>query len=206
MWVVVGLFATRQQSQSSQFSSESSVTQQDSSSVSSASPEETSNSQEFVQSQDSNNSIPEPVVTKVPSPAPYFPPPSSISQEQAVELIDTWLQAKRVMFAPPYNRQAADEITTGEHYKKAVGMNGTIDWLKSSNAYYKYGVQNIEGVDIFAVNDNQATIQLRVTEDRTFYRNGKIDAKETDFKTRRVRYSLELSDGQWKIASSQILH
>lgn len=110
------------------------------------------------------------------------------------------------MFAPPYNRNPALELTTNEQYQKVAGAKGTIDWLQSNKAYYKYGVIKIDGIDQFAANGDKATIQVRVTEERTLYKsNGKIDPNETDFKTRTVRYNLQLVDGSWKIASSQIL-
>jgi serine/threonine-protein kinase len=204
--VVGGLFVTRQPSPSTQASSQQSVAQQNISPDPAASDSADSSSPTFVQPQVPSNSAPVPVVAEVPSQTQYSPPPSSISQEEAVGLIDAWLQAKQVMFAPPYDRQVAAEITTGEQYDKAVGLNGTIDWLENNNAYYRYGIQKIEGVDQFVANANQATIQVRVTEDRTLYRNGKVDPNETDFKTRTVRYNLQLTYGQWKIANYRILN
>lgn len=142
----------------------------------------------------------------VPGQVPYFPQTASISQQEAVNLIAAWLKAKQVMFAPPYSREPATELTTGEQYVKTAGPNGSIDWLENNNAYYKYGVQNIDGVDRFVTNGNQATIQVRVSEDRTLYKNGNIDRNETDFKTRTARYNLQLVDGQWKIADLQIFN
>ncbi|MCL1469125.1 IMS domain-containing protein [Argonema antarcticum] len=128
-----------------------------------------------------------------------------ISQEEAVNLIQRWLQAKRVMLAPPYNRQIAAEITTGEQYDKTAGPDGSIDWLEKNNAYYRFGVQKIDGVERLVTNGNEATIQVRVTEDRTLYKDGKIDPNETDFKTRTVVYNLQLLNGTWKIVSYKII-
>jgi len=208
--VVVSLFVTRQQSPSTQPLPQASVAQQNSSSVSAApSPQSSASSvaigsQPFVQPQVPSNSAP--AAVQIPSQTQYSPQPPSISQQDAIGLVNAWLQAKQVMFASPYNRQPATEITTGEQYDKTAGANGTIDWLANNNAYYRYGVQNIDGVDRFAANGNQATIQVRVTEERTLYKNGNIDPNETDFKTRSVRYNLQLVDGRWKIASSQIIN
>lgn len=215
LFFLVGLSLTKQQTPSTQISSPQLV-KQDISLAPSISDRDTSISRLSKQIQESNLSTPEPInelpsptpapepIKEIPNPTPDFTP-SSISQKQAVKLINSWLEAKKVMFAPPYNRAIAAEITTGEQYRKALGLNGLIAQLKSDNAYFHYGIQKIDSVDRFTAESNQATIQVKITEDRILYRNRKIDARETDFKTRAVRYKLRLVNGQWKIASSRIL-
>jgi hypothetical protein len=155
------------------------------------------------------------VATRSPNPLPSSSPSisqaipnssSSIVQEEAVNLVNAWLKAKRVMFAPPYNRQIAADLITGGQYEQVAGSNGSIDWLKSNNAYYKFGVQKIDGVDQFVASGEQATLQVKITEDRTLYKNGQIDPNETDFKTRVVVYNLQRINGRWKIASTRILN
>ena len=131
---------------------------------------------------------------------------TSITQQAASDVINHWLQAKRVMFAPPYDSQVAAELTTGDQYEKTAGTEGSINALKKDGQYYKYGVQKIDGIDNFSASGERATIQVKVTEDRTLFNpNGKIDSKQTDFKTRTVRYNLQFVDGQWKIADNQII-
>ncbi len=131
---------------------------------------------------------------------------TSITRQAASDVIDRWLQAKRVMFAPPYDSQPAAELTTGEQYEKTAGTEGSINALKKDGQYYKYGVQKIDGIDNFSASGERAAIQVKVTEDRTLFNpNGKIDSKQTDFKTRTVRYNLQFVDGQWKIADNQII-
>jgi serine/threonine protein kinase len=174
------------------------------------------------------NSVPQPPITNEqpnnppespnpePSEAPINPPDnnspspdggsgltSTITQEQAQGLINNWLQAKRVMFAPPYDSQPAEELTTGSQYNS---VNGSINSLKNDGQYYQYGVQKIDSVDEFSVDGEQAIIQVQVTEERTLFdRNGNVIPKETDFKTRTVRYNLQFVDQSWKIASTEIL-
>lgn len=143
-----------------------------------------------------------PASASAQSSAPAQPPSQavSITQAQAVNLINQWLQAKQQVFAPPYNTQSVAELTTGELAAELVKPQGTVAWLKKNNAYYRFGVQKIESVERFLTNGAKATIEVRVTEDRTLYRNGKVDSSRTDFQTRLVRYSLQFSNGQWKIA------
>ncbi|GAB1541816.1 hypothetical protein NUACC21_44890 [Scytonema sp. NUACC21] len=131
----------------------------------------------------------------------------AINEREARNLINRWLQAKRVMFAPPYDSQPAAELTTGTQYTSTAGDEGSISSLKKDGHYYKYGVQNIDSVEEFSVNGDEAVIQVKVTEERTLLdRNGNILPKETDFKTRTVRYSLQFINERWKIASTEIIN
>jgi serine/threonine-protein kinase len=161
----------------------------------------------FLQSSTPSPSIATPSV----SPPASFSEPSvspsvmSISQSEAINLVQRWLEAKKVMFAPPYNREIADEITTGVMYEKTAGFDGSINWLQNNNAYYRYGLIRIDGVDRFVERGDRAEIQLRITEDRTLVKNGRVDPEQTDFKTRPVIYYLELVNGTWKIADNQII-
>ncbi|NJR58750.1 MAG: DUF4101 domain-containing protein [Cyanobacteria bacterium CRU_2_1] len=150
--------------------------------------------------------IPAPVPTPVPAPVPTpVPFQASISQQDAVGLVNAWLQAKRVMFAPPYDSQVAQQVATGLLLTDLTKSEGAIDWLRTNNARYQFGVQKVESVERFAANGDQATIELWVTEDRTLYVNGQVDPNETDFKTRLISYSLQQVSGTWKIADYKLL-
>lgn len=146
-----------------------------------------------------------PVAAKPPAPAPQSQPPvgaeaaGSISQQQAVELVSQWLQAKSKILAPPFDQQLAAKLTTGELYSDLTQANGVITWLKNNQAYYRFGVQKAEAVKKFAASDNKATLEVNVTEERTLYQNGKIVPNQTDFQTRLMRYTLESQAGEWKI-------
>ncbi|NET27807.1 IMS domain-containing protein [Okeania sp. SIO1I7] len=149
---------------------------------------------------------PSPKSTTSPqSQTPKTPLVNSISEIEAKKLIETWLEAKGKMFSPPYNSQIAKELTTGYFYEKTAGINGSINWLKSNKAYYKYGIQRLESVEQFFADRDIATIKVRITEEYSLYRNGKIDPSETDFKTLTIIYNLKLVDGQWKISNSRTL-
>jgi ARC6-like, IMS domain len=125
---------------------------------------------------------------------------ASFTPEQAVGLITQWLQAKQQIFAPPFNRDLATELTTGELYVALVEQNGVMDWLQDNEAYYRFGVQDIGAVERFAANNNRATIEVEVTEERTLYQNGNVNPDYTNFDTELVRFSLESVNGNWRIA------
>ncbi|NEP83905.1 MAG: DUF4101 domain-containing protein [Okeania sp. SIO3B3] len=142
---------------------------------------------------------------------PNFPtPPStelvtSISQQQAQELIQNWLKAKKEIFAPPYNQKLAAELTTGKVYENIVASNGAIAWLKENNAYYQYKVQKIDSIEYFSSQENQATIQVKVTEEYQLFKNDKLETTRSGFAQLTVIYNLKFIEGKWKIASSQII-
>jgi len=144
-----------------------------------------------------------PVTNNSPSTSSTSPQQApSLTQEQAVDLIERWIQAKRELFAAPFNRQLAAELITGKLYGETLGSEGSIAWLENNGAYYRYGVQKLDSVEQFFVSGSDATIEVIVIEERTLYKkNGTIDAGNTALDTRLVRYTLQADNGQWKIAA-----
>ncbi|NET27964.1 ARC6/PARC6 family protein [Okeania sp. SIO1I7] len=151
---------------------------------------------------------PSPISPAPPKPSPVKTPVSSqpspkpsISRQKAVNLIQKYLEAKKVMFAPPYNRQILAEIGTSEFYEKAVGG---IDWLQRNGAYYRYNVQRVDSVQEFVSQGNEATIKVRITEDYTLYNSdGSIDGSSSNFRTLTVIYNMRLINGNLKISASK---
>lgn len=119
---------------------------------------------------------------------------------KAADLITLWLNSKSQIFAPPFDRALLGDLTTGILYADSLKA---INFLLENNAYYQYGVQKVESIERFAASGNKATIEVKVTEDTTLYKNGKI--LESSFNTKLVRYNLEYWDGIWKIANSQVM-
>lgn len=150
---------------------------------------------------------PPPVVLPVTpiDPVPIPQTPASITQREAVGLIETWLDAKQEIFASPYSYQSVKALTTGPLYADLTKADGPIEWLKKNGAYYRYGVQRVESVEKLSSQGNKASIEVWVTEERTLYKkDGTIDPNESDLTTSLVRYSLERVQGQWKIADYRV--
>ncbi|WP_414577751.1 protein kinase domain-containing protein [Anabaena sp. CCY 9402-a] len=196
--VIGGLWITRP----SETQTSSTPVETNASSTSVSTPQQQQQQQQQQQIQSPNPPVEEPINQRPPVEEPQFSSPnSSITQQEAVALIQNWQEAKRVLFAPPYDRQRGAELTTGEAYRKNIGSGSSQEWLENNNSYYRYGVQRIDSVRRFVANDNQATIEVVITEDRKLYRNGKlITDKNTAFETVLVRYSLQKENGQLKIA------
>jgi serine/threonine protein kinase len=188
-FVVAGLFLTRPQPSEPPIAS---------SPTPSASSPPTSSTLQAVQTQTTNN--PNQTVTSVPSQQFSSAPVPSISQQEAVNLINNWLQAKAKVFSSPFERSLAANFTTDVLYYDITKPGGSIDWLRANNAFYRFGLRKVESVEQFVTNGDEATIVTTVIEDRTFFVKGKIDKTQTDFTTKSLRYTLKKTDGRWKIA------
>jgi serine/threonine protein kinase len=125
---------------------------------------------------------------------------TSLTEAEAVRLIRNWADAKRQIFAPPFDRDLAGQYLTGKVLHNNVKPGGSIDWLNENNAYYTYGVQEIEPAGKFSSVDDQASIDVQVREQRTLYINGKIDRENTKLDVSTVRYQLIKEGGSWKVS------
>jgi serine/threonine protein kinase len=132
----------------------------------------------------------------------------TLTEDDGKNLIVRWLQAKRTIFAPPYDYQIGAELMTGKAYQDNIqGPNSkgepesSREWLKNRGGYYTYGVQRVDSVNSFAAEGEYATIEVVVTEERALYNNeGKRDIDNSAFSRSLVRYSLQNDNGKWKIA------
>ena len=159
-------------------------------------------------SQSTSTTTTEPTTTEPTSSTDVLPPTASITETDAVNLIQKWQSYKRRIFSPPYESYLGDELLTGKAYRDNIrrvdGQQSSVEWLKNNRAYYTYGVQSIDSTESFASSENEATIDLVVTEERTLYNNkGSIDRNASGFDKRLVRYTLQFENGQWKIADYQ---
>lgn len=128
---------------------------------------------------------------------PQKNPPNTLTEEKAVALLNSWQNSKRKIFAYPFDLKLLKKYHIGQKYQDNVG---SVNWLRNNNAYYKYGVQSIDSVEEFIASGNRATIDVVITEQRTFYMNNRvINDGNTAFDTRLVRYNLISENGQWKI-------
>lgn len=140
-----------------------------------------------------------PSTSSTPS-TPSTPSSSSLTQQQAVTLINQWLQAKTNIFAPPFEQQLVNDLTTGELQSSLIKADGVMSWLQNNNAYYRFGVQKLESVERFVSSGDKATLEVKITEERTLYRDGVVAPNQTNFDTEQIRYSLEFVDGKWRIS------
>ena len=129
---------------------------------------------------------------------------SSLNQDQAAAIVQTWLNSKGRVFAPPFDRQLARQLTTGTRYNQIMQSGGSIDWLKDNNSYYTYAITRVDNVWAFDNSKSLVEIKLRVTEDITLHNsNGGVDAERSGKTTANYIYYLAQDNGTWKIHDSR---
>lgn len=153
---------------------------------------------------------PSPVEAVVPSPSPVAVtiPDPQISQDEAVSLIQKWLEAKKTLFAPPFDRESAASLMTGKAYTdkvKGPSSDGTPDsaseWLEKYHYYRTYGLQRIDEIEKFEVSGSNAIIDLRVTEHSNLYNaKGQLQKLKSGLETKIIRYILVKEDENLKIS------
>ncbi|MBD2567788.1 IMS domain-containing protein [Anabaena lutea] len=127
----------------------------------------------------------------------------SITKQEAVNLINRYLEAKERIFAPPYNRQLAASLLTGKAYEEKITKpgGGSLEELKAKNGYWIYGTRNVEPLTYFSVTNEQVQIDVKIKEELSYYENG-IRLQDTP-NNNNYRFTLQPDNGTWKIANIQ---
>jgi ARC6-like, IMS domain len=153
---------------------------------------------------------PSPVTAVIPkpSPVPVITPEPQISQAEAISLIQKWLEAKKTLFAPPFDRESAASLMTGKAYTdkiKGLSSNGTqasaSEWLEKNHYYRSYGLQRIDGIEKFEVSGSNAIIDVRMTEHSNLYNaKGQLQKLKSGLYSKIIRYILVKEDETIKIS------
>jgi serine/threonine-protein kinase len=123
---------------------------------------------------------------------------NTLTKTEAVDVINTYLQAKDQIFGPSFDREVAARVTTGTVYRDIVRPGGRMDSLKNDNAYWRFGYRKAEPLAYFYVNDNYAEIAVKVTEETYYYQAGVLRKKDNNIKD--YHFILLRENGIWRIA------
>jgi ARC6-like, IMS domain len=159
-------------------------------------------------------SSPAPIFAPSPSdivksdPDPVVTPSPEISQDEAVSLVQKWLETKKSLFSPPFDRDSAASIMTGKAYRDKVrgpSSDGTpysaSEWLEKYGYYYSYGLQRIDAVKKLEVSGSNAVIDVQITEDVSLYNsNGELQKLKSGLEQKIVRYVLIKENESLKIS------
>jgi hypothetical protein len=159
-------------------------------------------------------SSPAPIVAPSPSdivksdPDPVVTPSPEISQDEAVSLVQKWLETKKSLFSPPFDRDSAASIMTGKAYRDKVrgpSSDGTpysaSEWLEKYGYYYSYGLQRVDAVKKLEVSGSNAVIDVQITEDVSLYNsNGELQKLKSGLEQKIVRYVLIKENESLKIS------
>jgi ARC6-like, IMS domain len=163
-----------------------------------------------------SNSPPAVIVTPslveavIPSPSPVAiaTPDPQISQDEAISLIQKWLEVKKRLFAPPFDRELAASLMTGKAYTdkvKGLSSDGkptsASEWLEKNHYYRSYGLQRIDSIEKFEVSGNNAIIDIRVMEQSNLYDSkGQLQKLKSGLWIKTIRYILVKEDEALKIS------
>jgi len=126
---------------------------------------------------------------------------SVLPKMEAVAIINSYLSQKDRIYAPPYDRQLASTILTGNVYYDLTKPNGVIDWLEQNNAYYRYGSRKAEPLAFYTSTSEIAQIEVKVTQELSFFKKDVLQDNKPSIKD--YKFSLKLENGIWKISDIQ---
>ncbi len=148
--------------------------------------------------------LPTATVTITPNPIPtptVIPVSEEFSAAHAQALTQRYLNAKSNIFAPPFDRQLAAELTTGKLFREIIDASS---WMQANNAYYRYAFRSVGATGkIYYGNDSSAIAELRIIEQYKYYQNGREDPSQGDYYDKLVRWSFEKENGVWKISDRE---
>lgn len=140
-------------------------------------------------------------------------PPAPLSQMEASEVIEDWLDCKNYLFDYPYDRDCGVSLLTGKAFHDNIsrndGQQSSVEWLENSGSYYLFDHQSVDEVRKVerGGSGQRAIADVMVTEKRTLYgASGNIDRNASGYDQRLVRYELEKVNGSWKIADYNTLN
>jgi hypothetical protein len=130
----------------------------------------------------------------------------SITEEEAINLVKEWYQAKREIFGQEYNQDLLTELATGKLSDKIVKPDGSgsLDWLRQNSCYYTYDYSYIDNIISFSNTGARPTLTVQVSEKLTL--NPTYDTPSSagcsaiaKSYTKNVTYWFEKENGFWKI-------
>jgi serine/threonine protein kinase len=149
--------------------------------------------------------LPSPSYSPTISPTPVttsIPVSEEFSAAHAQALTQRYLNAKSSIFAPPFDRQLAAELTTGKLNRE---INEAINWMQANNGRYVYGFRSVGATGrIYYSSNTSAIADLRIIEQYNYYQNGREDPTQRNYYDKIIRWSFEKENGVWKISDREV--
>lgn len=132
---------------------------------------------------------------------------SDFTQEQALEIVKGWYEAKPEIFGGSFDRSLVDKYTTGQLYYETLQKDGggSIGWLQRNGCYYIYSFSNIDNVLSFSTSGTRPVLTVKVSE--RLQLNGPSSAgcsnRQKSY-SKNVSYWFERENGIWKIYAYEV--
>jgi hypothetical protein len=124
--------------------------------------------------------------------------PDSFTRQAALDLVDQWLEAKAKVFAPPFDVALASRLTTGRVYEDISKADGSVNWLRNNNAYYRYGKHKVSSTGNFSATASSAKIDVEINQPLSYYENNQLVKSETTSDI--YQFTFQFENGSWKIS------
>jgi hypothetical protein len=123
-----------------------------------------------------------------------------MSQEEALNLVQRWYEAKPTMFNGGFHQDLVAELATGELYDKTTKSGGSMDWLQQNGCYYTYDYSNIDYVISFDNQGSRPSLRVKVSEKLTLHgsRSAGCNGRPKSY-SKPATYWFEKENGIWKI-------
>lgn len=128
-----------------------------------------------------------------------------LTKQDALNIVESWLEAKNNIMQSPYDIDLLGQYTTGIYYNGKDGQSGrlgSVRWLIKTGSYYRFGSPKVISSGKFIKRGEDILIEAKVEQSFLFY-NGELGTTQTSEENDKYRWTLRFEDNQWKIADSQ---
>lgn len=155
----------------------------------------------------SQPSVPSPSsaeTSDTPSTTPAISPSateaSDLSQDEALQLVQNWYQAKPQIFGPSFDQSLVERYATGKLYQDTLKPNGSIDWLQSNSSYYTYEYSQINKIRSFQNSGEQPSMIVNISEELYLHGPRGIGWSQSKTYNKDFLYFFSKDNGVWKIS------
>lgn len=125
---------------------------------------------------------------------------SDLSQNEALQIVHNWYQAKPRMFGFPFDQSLVEQYATGKLYQDTLKPNGSIDWLQSNSSYYTYGYSHINKIQSFHNSGERPSLIVNISEELHLHGPRGIGWNRSKTYSGDFIYFFSKDNGAWKIS------
>ncbi len=131
-------------------------------------------------------------------------PSGPLTQETALQVIETWLSTKKLAFGSDYQIEQLDQILA-EPALSRWRQRVQTDKQNNSSWQYTHNVV-VNSVETSEANPEQARVDAAVKEAAQFYQGGQPNPDKSYNDNLRVRYDMVRRDGRWLIQDMSVVN
>lgn len=128
------------------------------------------------------------------------PEVSSLSRDEALEIVQNWYKAKPQIFGLPFNQSLVEKYATGKLYQDTLKPNGSIDWLRSNSSHYTYGYSQINKIVSFQNSEVRPSMMVNISEELHLHGPRGIGWQNSKTYNADFIYFFTEDNGVWKIS------